>query len=149
MAFTELKFGKYASDLVIGHLGFHFSNENANITPEATPFVLGTVVARPKGGAPDAPYSAVTTAGDVVDTNEYAVVFGDHYAFKESFTPKAIVAGKWNALVIVRDAAFKEFYIKENYATVLGAAPYALMKKLMSDQGLLVLDDVSDYKHTF
>jgi hypothetical protein len=146
MAFTELKFGKYASDLVIGHLGFHFSNEDANITPG--PVVLGTVVSRAKGGQPDAPYAIVASAGDIVDTNEYAVVFGDHYAFKEAFTPKPIVAGKWNALVIARDAAFKEFYIKENYATLLGDAPYALMKKLMADQGLLVLDDVSDYVHT-
>lgn len=147
MAFTELKFGKYASDLVIGHLGFHFSNENANITPAGV-IELGTVVTRAKGGAPEAPWAVVATAGDVVDTNEYAVVFGDHYAFKESFTPKAIVTGKWNALVIARDAQFKEYYIKEVQAEKLGEAPYALLKKLMSDQGLLVLDDVSSYKHT-
>lgn len=145
MAFTELKLLKYASDVVIAHKDFHFSNENINITPALLP--LGAVVARAKGGLPTAPY-AVIDAAAVVDTNEFAIVFGDHHSFAYDFTPKAIAAGKWNAVGIVRDAAFKEFYLKANYATALGAAPYAKLKQLLADQGLLVLDDVSDYKHT-
>lgn len=146
MAWTELQFGEYASDLVIGHLDFHFSNENSNITPGAQPFTLGTIVARPKGSAPTVAYAAIDAADDVVTTNEYAVVWGDHQGFKYSFTPKAIAAGKWNSIVIVRGAQFKEYYIKQKYATLLGAAPYALLKRLMADQGLLVLTDVSDTK---
>lgn len=145
MAFKELTLLKYASDLVIDHADFHFSNDNANITPGAAPFKLGTVVVRPADSAPAVAWKAVAVAGDVVATNEFAVVFGDHYGFKYDFTPKAIAAGKWNSIVIARDAAFKEFYIKENYATLLGAVPYALMKQLMKNRGLLVLQDVSDY----
>lgn len=144
MAFQEFKFTKYASDLVIDHKDFHFSNDNANVTPKATAFPLGTVVARPKNSAPTVAWAEVTTA--LADAgNEFAVLFGDHYGFKYDFIPKAITAGKWNAVVITRGAAFKEFYIKQNYATALGAAPYALLKQLMANQGLLVLDDTSSY----
>lgn len=144
MAFTELTLAKYASDLVIDHDSFHFSNSNANVTPKATAFKLGTVVARPKNSAPTVAWAEVTTALAVAD-NEFAVLWGDQYAFKYDFIPKAIVAGKWNAVVIDRDAAFKEFYIKELYETALGAEPYALLKQLMHNQGLLVLDDVSKF----
>lgn len=141
MAFTEIKLLKYASDLVIDHEDFHFSNENINITPALLP--LGTVVTRVKGGVNTAPYKVVAVAADVDALNEYAVVFGDHHSFKYDFTPKAIAAGKWNAVGIVRNAAFKEYYIKANYATALGAAPYAKLKQLLAAQNLLILDDVS------
>jgi hypothetical protein len=145
MAFTELNFLKYSSDLVIDHADFHFSNENANITPAGV-IKLGTVVVRPKDSASTVAWSVVDAAADAVETNEFAVVWGDHNSFAYDFTPKTIAAGKWNSVVIVRQAAFKEFYIKENYETLLGAAPYALMKQLMANQGLLVLQDVSKYK---
>lgn len=142
MAFTPIKLLKYASDLVIDHKDFHFSNENINVTPALLP--LGAIVARPKGSAAAVAYAVIDAGADVVDTNEFAVVFGDHHSFAYDFTPKAIAAGKFNAVGIVRDAAFKEFYIKANYATVLGATDYAKLKQLMAAQGLLILDDVSD-----
>jgi len=142
MAFTELKFGKYASDLLIDHPHFKFGNEDANITPGAQPFKLGTIVHRPKDSLQTVAWTAVAAGADVDAANEFAVVWGDHYAFKYDFTPKAIAAGKWNAIV-VRKGAFKEFYIKQNYATVLGA-DYAKLLQLMSNQGLIVLEDVSD-----
>lgn len=145
MAFQEITFLKYASDLVVDHADFHFSNENANITPAGV-IKLGTIVTRAKTADVDDPWTVLTAAAAVVDTNDFAVVFGDHHSFRYDFTPKAIAAGKWNAIVINRDAAFKEFYIKENYATVLGAAPYSLLKQLMRRQGLLFLDDVTKYK---
>lgn len=143
MAFTNIKLLKYASDLVIDHKDFHFSNENINITPAGV-LPLGAIVARPKGSAVGVAYAVIDAGADVVDTNEFAVVFGDHHSFAYDFTPKAVVAGKFNALGIVRGAAFKEFYIKANYATLLGATDYAKLKQLMTAQGLLVLDDVSD-----
>lgn len=149
MAFKELTLLKYASDLVIAHADFHFSNDNANVTPGASPFKLGTIVHRPKGSAPAVAWTALAADADVVDTNEFAFLFGDHYGFKYDFTPKAIVTGKWNAVVVVRDAGFKEFYVKELYKTVLAAAPYALLQRLLADQNLIVLEDVSDLKVTF
>lgn len=142
MAFTEIKTLKYASDLVIDHKEFHFSNENINITPAS--LALGTVVTRVKGAATADPYKVVAVAADVDALNEYAIVFGDHHSFKYDFTPKAIVAGKYNALGIVRNAAFKEFYIKANYSTLLGAANYSKLKQLLAGQNLLILDDVSN-----
>jgi hypothetical protein len=145
MAFKEIKLLKYASDLVIDHKDFHFSNEDINITPAGV-LPLGAIVARAKGGTAAAPYKVITAGTDVVDTNEFAVVFGDHHSFAYDFTPKAIKAGQFNAVGIVRSAAFKEFYIKKNYATALGAADYAKLLKLLTAQGLLVLEDVSDYK---
>lgn len=144
MAFTELKFGQYASDLLIDHPEFKFGNENANITPGAQPFKLGTIVARPKDSAPTVAWEAIDADADVVATNEFAVVWGDHYGFKADFTPKAIAAGKWNGIVI-RKGAFKEFYIKANYKTVL-TTKYAHLLQIMANQGLLVLTDVSDYQ---
>jgi hypothetical protein len=143
MAFTELKFGKYASDLIIDHPSFHFGNEDSNITPEATPFPLGTIVHRPKDSLQTVAWTAVKADADVDAANEYAVVYGDHNSFKYDFTPKAIKAKLWNSIV-VRKGAFKEFYIKENYKTVL-TANYALLLQLMNNQGLIVLTDVSDY----
>lgn len=145
MAFTEISFLKYSSDLVVGHDQDHFSNDNANITPAGN-IKLGTVVFRTKDSAPTVAWTVVDDAADVAAANEYAVVWGDQYGFKYDFTPKAIAAGKWNSIVITRNAQFKEFYLKANYATVLGAAPYALLKQLMANQSLLVLQDVSDYK---
>lgn len=144
MAFKEITFLKYASDLVIDHDHYHFSNENINVTPAVLP--LGTIVTRPKGSTVATAYKKVAAAADVTADNEYAVVFGNHHSFAYDFTPKAIVAGKWNALGIVRNAAFKEFYIKQNYATLLGADAYALLKQRLSYQDLLILDDVSDLK---
>ncbi|AXF52997.1 MAG: hypothetical protein [Caudoviricetes sp.] len=144
MAFKELKFGKYASDLLIDHPHFKFGMEDSNITPGAQPFVLGTIVHRPKDSLQTVAWTAVAAGADVVDTNEFAVIWGDHYAFKEEFTPKAIAAGKWNSIV-ARKGAFKEFYIKANYKTVL-AADYAKLLQLMANQGMLVLTDTSDHK---
>ena len=144
MAFKELNFGKYASDLLIDHPDFKFGNEDSNITPGAQPFKLGTIVHRPKDSLQTVAWTAVAAGADVVDTNEFAVIWGDHYGFKMDFTPKAIAAGKWNSIV-VRKGAFKEFYIKANYKTVL-AADYAKLLQLMANQGLLVLQDVSDFK---
>lgn len=142
MAFTELKFGTYASDLVIDHPAYKFGNENSNITPLVTALPLGTIVHRPKDSAPTVAWSVIDADADVVATNEFAVVWGDHYGFKTDFIPKAIAAGKWNSIVI-RKGAFKEFYIKKNYKTTL-TTTYDLLLQLMANQGLLVLTDVSD-----
>lgn len=146
MAFKEITLTKYASDLVIAHKSFHFSNDNANITPLATALPLGTVVTRPVNSAPRDAWKVIAADADVVDGDELAVVFGDHYAFKYDFIPRAIAAGKWNAVVVRRDAAFKEFYIKANLKATLSAAKYAQLIQNMANQGLLVLEDVSDFK---
>lgn len=144
MAFQNITLLKRPSDLLIGHYINNFNNDDANITPSGV-IPLGTIVFRAKGLAKAAPWAVVTKAADIVGTNEFAVVWGDGYAFAADFTPKAIVAKRYNAVVIKRGPAeFKEFYIKAVHSTQLGAS-YDVMKQLMADQGLVVLDDVTDF----
>ena len=147
MAFQNITLLKRASDLLVGHYINNFNNDNANITPAGViPF--GTVVFRAKGQNIDAAWAAVTQAADVADVNEFAVVWGDGYGFKADFTPRAIKAKFFNAVVIKRGPVeFKEYYIKEVHATQLGAS-YGVLKQLMADQGLVVLDDVSAFNGT-
>lgn len=146
MAFTEMKFLKRASDLLIDHKHFNFSNDNANITPPAAGAAIpfGTVVFRAKGLALEAPWTIVTDNLSLVDTNEFAVVWGDHHSFAADFVPRPIAAGKFNSIVIKRDAAFKEYYIGWVHGVTL-ADDFAKLKQLMADQGLLILDDVTNY----
>lgn len=147
MSFTEITLVKYASDLVVDHHIGNFNNDKANITPAGViPF--GTVVFRAKGLGIEAPWAAVKLDADVADTNEYAVVYGDHYGFKYDFTPKAIKAKFFNAVVIKRGPAMlKEFYIKAVHGTAL-ATKYGVLKQLLADQGVVVLDDVTNFKGT-
>lgn len=151
MAWTKFTYGKYISDLVIGHLPFHFSVDDANITPPSAgaAIKLGTVVFRAKGlGLADA-WKVVSNAGDLTTSNEFAVVYGDELKCEFDFVPRAIAAGKFNAVVIKRDAQFKEYYIKQVHGTSLGTDGLDLLKQLMADQGLLVLDDVTGYKDPY
>lgn len=145
MAFTNITLQKRASDLVVAHLDHNFSNDDANITPPAASAAIpfGTVVFRAKGLGKEAAWAAVTDNTALVTTNEFAVVFGDAYGFKADFVPNAIAADRYNAVVIKRDAGLKEYYIKQVHGTALGA-DFDVLKQLMADQGLIVLDDVSD-----
>lgn len=145
MAFTEITMQKRASDLVVAHLDHNFSNDDANITPPALGAAIpfGTVVFRAKGSASTAAWAPVAAALDVATTNEYAVVFGNHYGFAADFVPRAIAAGQWNALVVKRDAGIKEYYLKKAHST-LAAADFDKLKGLLADQGLVVLTDVTN-----
>ena len=147
MAFQNITLLKRPSDLLVGHYINNFNNDDANITP-AGMIPLGTIVFRAKGLALEAAWAAVTKAADIVGTNEFAVVWGDGYGFVADFTPKAIKAKFFNAVVIKRGPVeLKEYYIKQVHATQLGAS-YGIMKQLMADQGLVVLDDVSAFNGT-
>ena len=129
-----------ASDLIIYHEIGAYNNENANITPAGViPF--GQVVFRAKSLDPAAPWAAVTVAS-LVATNEFGVVYGDHYGFKANFTPKAIKAGFFNGLVVKRGPAFlKEFYLKKAQHT-FNATQLSTLKELLAGQGLVVLETV-------
>ena len=129
-----------ASDLIIYHEIGAYNNENANITPAGViPF--GQVVFREKSLDPAAPWAAATVAS-LVATNEFGVVYGDHYGFKANFTPKAIKAGFFNGLVVKRGPAFlKEFYLKKAQHT-FNATQLTTLKELLAGQGLVVLETV-------
>lgn len=129
-----------ASDLIVYHEIGNYNNENANITPAGIiPF--GQVVFRAKSYDPAAPWAAVTVAS-LVGTNEFGVVYGNHYGFKSNFTPKAIKTGFFNGLVIKRGPGFlKEFYLKKAQST-LTAPQFENLKELLAGQGLVVLETV-------
>ncbi len=136
-----------ASDLLVDHFHLNYNNDNANITP-AGEIPFGTVVFRAKGLTKSAAWAAVDDAADVVVGNEFGVVYGDQYGFKVNFTPKAIAANKYNAIVIKRGPAMlKEFYLKKVHGTQLGTT-FDKLKQLLADQGLVVLDDVSKFDGT-
>lgn len=147
MAFQNITLLKRASDLLVGHYINNFNNDNANITPAGViPF--GTIVFRAKGLSLEAPWAAVTKTADVAGTNEFAVVWGDGYGFAADFTPRAIKAKFFNAVVIKRGPVeLKEYYIKQVHGTQLGTS-FDVLKQLMADQGLVVLDDVSAFNGT-
>lgn len=147
MAYTDITLQKRPSDLIVDQESGNFNYDNANITPAGViPF--GTVVFRAKGLAIEAPWAAVAADADVAATNEYAVVYGDQYGFKADFTPKAIAAKKFNAVVIKRGPAMlKEFYIKQVHGTAL-TTKYGILKQLLADQGVVVLNDITNFKGT-
>lgn len=137
---------KRPSDLIVNHPDGNYQNDSANITPPAANAImpLGTIVYRAKGGAKATAWTVLDDDTDVVATNDYAVVYGDHYGWKPDFAPKAIAAGKYNAIVIARGPVMlKEYYIKKVYKTVL-TTKYETLKGLLAAQGLVVLDDISD-----
>ena len=104
MAFTEITMQKRASDLVVAHLDHNFSNDDANITPPALGAAIpfGSVVFRAKGGASTAAWTLVTTNASLVTTNEFAVVFGNHYGFAADFDKlKGLLADQ--GLVVLTD----------------------------------------------
>lgn len=148
MAFKEITLLKRPSDLIIHEYFGNYNFDDANITPPAGGAVipLGTIVFRAKGLAVDAPWAVLTAGAAVVATNEFGVVYGDGYGWKCDFAPVAIAAGRFNGVVIKRGPAMlKEFYIKGQYKTSL-AADYPKLIALLADQGLVVLEDVTDLK---
>ncbi|ANA49254.1 hypothetical protein PMW_129 [Pseudomonas phage phiPMW] len=150
MAFQNITLLKRLSDLLIGHYINNFNNEDANITPPAAsaPLKLGTVVFRAKGGDKAAPWAVISAPADVDTANEFAIVLGDQWAYAQDFVPKAIAAGKFNAIVIKRGPVeLKEFYIKQENATAAGAS-YGILLELLGDQGLVVKEDVTNLKVT-
>lgn len=137
---------KRPSDLIVNHPDGNFQNDSANITPPAANAIipLGSIVFRAKGGAKETAWTVLAADADVVDTNDFAVVYGDHYGWKPDFAPKAIKAGFYNAIVIARGPTMlKEYYIKKVYKTVL-TTKYETLKGLLAAQNLVVLDDISD-----
>lgn len=105
---------------------------------------LGAVVFRAKGTDPTVPYAPVTAAGNIATTNEYAVVFGDNYGFKEEITLSgATPAANGNAVAFVQgDVILKEYLLKQFLQDEDGAdltdAQFASVKHMLEQQGVRV-----------
>lgn len=136
------------SDLVVHEFdpSVGYSRRDINIT-EDTEAVLGTVVFRAATADLAAPYAPVTTAGQLVDSNEFAVVFGDEFSFNPSFTARAIVAGQYNAVGFVGTSGalqLKEQLIKQYIVddAELSEANFETLKGLLEAQGIQILKTV-------
>ena len=145
MPFTNATYQARLSDLVVHEIdpSVGYSRRDINVTA-GTEVKIGTVVFRAKSADLTAPYAPVSAVEDLVDTNEFAVVYGDHFSFNPDFTTRAIAAGQYNAVGFVGTAGglqLKEYYIKERVVTDAGLTEgnFETLKGLLEAQGIQVL----------
>jgi len=132
------------SDLVVKEIdpASAYSRDSINVTPPAAsaPLLIGNVVFRAKSLDPTAAYAVLSNVSQLVDTNEFAVVFGDEYSFNPSFVPKAIAAGKFNSIAFIRGMVqLKDYYVKENNIAMT-AAQLATLSTLLKRQGVILVE---------
>lgn len=154
MPFVTETFVQRFSDLVVHEMdpSVGYSRRDLNITPPATPVLLGTVVYRAKTADLTAAWTVLASATPLVLTNEFAVVYGNEFSFNPSFTPRAIAAGRYNAVGFVGTSGglqLKEYLIKQvaKSATNVGGAALndaqvETLKGLLEQQGIQVLKTV-------
>lgn len=154
MPFVPETFVQRFSDLVVHEHdpSVGYSRRDLNVTPGSAPVQLGTVVYRAKTADLTAPWTVLGGAAPLVLTNEFAVVYGDHFSFNPSFTPRAIAAGRYNAVGFVGTSGalqLKEYYIKQVAQSAVDAGGAALtdaqvetLKGLLEQQGIQVLKTV-------
>lgn len=154
MPFVAETFVQRFSDLVVHELdpSVGYSRRDLNITPPTVPVLLGTVVYRAKSAELSAAWTVLGGAAPLVLTNEFAVVYGDHFSFNPSYIPRAIVANRYNAVGFVGTSGalqLKEHFIKQvaKAAVVAGGAALTdaqveTLKGLLEQQGIQVLKTV-------
>lgn len=150
MPFVNDAYSKRFSDLVVHELdpSVGYGRKSVNVTPPANSGAvqLGTVVFRAKGTNPEAAYAVFSNVSQLVATNEFAVIYGDHFSFNPSFVPRAVAAGRFNAVGFVGHAGglqLKELYIKETVTAAvpaITAAEFESLKELLELQGIVVLE---------
>lgn len=124
-----------------------YSRSDINVTPPGGAVKMGTVVFRAKADANTAatPY-AVMSADTQLDTdNEFAIVFGDHYSCNESFVPRTIASGQFNAVafvgkngaIMLKDALIREF-AQDPDGLNLSDSEFENLRELLASQGLRV-----------
>lgn len=154
MPFVAETFVQRFSDLVVHEMdpSVGYSRRDLNITPITPAIRMGTVVYRAKSADLTAAWTVLASEVPLVLTNEFAVVYGDHFSFNPSFVPRTIAAGKYNAVGFVGTSGalqLKEYYIKQvaKSAAVDGGADLSdaeveTLKGLLEQQGIQVLKTV-------
>lgn len=145
MPFETVAFRSLFSDLVVNEYepSIGYCRESINVTPPAAsaPVKLGTVVYRAKSLDPAAAWTVLDADTALVATNEFAVVFGDEYGYKESFIPNAIQTGEFNAVAVRRGpVVLKEYYLKaitQATPASLSDAEFVTLKELLKLQGIV------------
>ena len=131
---------------------FVSATPNSNVT-DLTATVTGAAGALTpvisQGVASNQTYTVIANASALVNTNEFAVVIGDHYGFNPSFTPRAIADGQYNAVAIVGNGnaiQLKEHYVKQVAQDAGGAAltdpQFETLRGLLEDAGIQLLKTV-------
>lgn len=139
------------SDLVVNELdpSVGYARQDLNVTPSGA-LAMGTVVFRAKASTNTeaTAYARLTGNAQLVNTNEFAIVYGDHYSFNPSFTPRTIATGQFNAVGFVGKngaLALKEYYVKQIAQAAGGSggagltdAQFEVLRQLLKDQGIIL-----------
>lgn len=137
------------SDLVIHEFdpAVGYARQDLNITPIGE-IKLGAVVVRAKADANTAATAWAVFAGadDLVATNEFAIVYGNHFGFNEKFTPRAIAANQFNAVGYVGRGngalILKDWLVKEVTQDPAGAGlsdgEFEQLRELLKVQGIIL-----------
>lgn len=150
MPFVSATLAPRFSDLVVHEIdpSVGYSRRDLNVTPPAgsAAVPIGTVVYRAKSTDLTAAWTVLAGAAALVATNEFAVVYGDHYSFNPSFVPRAISAGQYNAVGFVGTAGglqLKEYFVKQVAQDAAGAAltdaQFETLRGLLEAQGIQLL----------
>lgn len=108
---------------------------------------LGQIVYRAKGTDPTVAYSKVSASGQLVTTNEFAVVIGNGLEYKESFnaptsgfatTPAVAYTNGFGAALILRNTLPDALLT----AAGLSAGNIATLKLLLENQGIFFATDL-------
>lgn len=108
---------------------------------------VGQIVYRDKGTDPTVAYSKVSAAGQIVTTNEFAVVIGNGLEYKESFnaptsgfanTPAVAFTNGMGANLVLRNTLPDALLT----AAGLSASKIASLKLLLENQGIFFATDL-------
>ena len=108
---------------------------------------LGQVVYRAKGTDPTVAYAKVSASGQLVATNEFAVVIGNGLEYKESFnaptsgfatTPAVAYTNGFGAALVLRNTLPDALHT----AAGLTAGNIATLKLLLENQGIFFATDL-------
>lgn len=143
------------SDLVQNEMdpAVGYARQSINITPPGggAPVRMGTVVYRAKAASntESTAYAVLSDAAQLVATNEFAVVFGDHYSCQESFVPRTIASGQFNGVAFVgKNGALilKEALVKEIAQDSGGAdltdGEFEQLRELLKAQGVILEETI-------
>lgn len=138
-------------DLVLHELdpSVGYARQDLNVTPPAggAEIRMGTVVYRAKANTNNqyTAYTVLDGAAALVATNEFAVVYGDHFSCQESFVPRAIAANQYNAVGYVGKNGglqLKDWLPKEIAQDADGAAltdaQFEILRELLKAQGIIL-----------
>lgn len=151
MPFTTANYVQRLSDIIVHEKdpSVGYARRDINITPDGA-IQAGTVVFRAKTADLTAAWTKLvpgTSGANLVATNEFAIVIGDHFSYNPLFTPRAISAGRFNAVAIVGggDAIqLKEYYIKQialdTNVSGLSEAQFETLRGLLEAQGIQLLE---------